>query len=57
MFDIQTGKEKLNQAVKELQKRLINSGVILKSLRDDNLLEELYLKVTDEQSKQKENNA
>lgn len=46
-FDMNLTGEKLNTSVKELQKSLIDIGVILKSLQEDNRLEELYLQVTD----------
>lgn len=40
----------LDNSVKRLQRQLIDTGVILKSLQEDNRLEELYLKVTDKET-------
>ncbi len=41
-----TGEER-EGAVAELQKALINLGLIIKGIREDNMLEELYLSLTD----------
>lgn len=45
-FDVDYSGERLDTAVKTLQKTLIHTGVMLKSLQEDNRLEELYLEVT-----------
>ncbi len=47
-FEMALEEEALNAAVKGLQKTLIDMGIMLKSLQEDNRLEELYLKVTDQ---------
>jgi ABC-2 type transport system ATP-binding protein len=45
-FDVNCTGEELTASVKRLQKTLIDTGVMIKSLQEDNRLEELYLQVT-----------
>jgi ABC-2 type transport system ATP-binding protein len=46
-FDVHVDISEINEAVKAVQKKLIDFGVMLKSVQEDNRLEELYLKVTE----------
>ena len=46
-FDVHVDISEINAAVKAVQKKLIDFGVMLKSVQEDNRLEELYLKVTE----------
>jgi len=46
-FDVHVDVSEINAAVKAVQKKLIDFGVMLKSVQEDNRLEELYLKVTE----------
>lgn len=48
-FNIKAGPEEVDATVARFQKELLEAGITLRSLQEDNRLEELYLQVTDKQ--------
>jgi ABC-2 type transport system ATP-binding protein len=48
-FTIKAGPEEVDATVTRFQKELLEAGITLRSLQEDNRLEELYLQVTDKQ--------